>query len=428
MWTRRQFLASAALAAQAPARPNIVFLCSDDHHYQCLGAAGNPYISTPNLDKLASRGVHFTHGIVSTAQCAPSRGILLSGLETYQSGLLSNGATKFKPGFGPTVVEQLRRAGYATHLVGKWHIDTLPAECGFSSAPLWLRGGGSKYIDPQLRHGLDGKDEVTPGHITELFSNAAIEVIRSAKGPYLLWLTYNAPHSPWTALETDKAKNPLPPPAHPKDAKPFDWATYYAVIAHLDRQTGRVLDAIEKAGQWNNTLVVFLGDNGFLCGTKGLNGKVQPWEESVRVPYIVAGGAVKARGKSTSPVASIDLPATFLDYAGIRPAYALSGKSLKQELSGGRPAHEHAFATWVDGRPEGLATRQAVEPYRSVRTRFYKYILWQSGKEALYEVDKDPGEVRNLIATEKQVAAEMRGALAERMDATSDPARPWLKI
>jgi len=424
MLTRRQFLASAALAAQPAPRPNIVFIVSDDHHYQCLGAAGNPYISTPRLDQLAARGVNFTHGIVSTPQCGPSRGILLSGLESYQNGLISNGQLAFKPGLGPTVVEQLRRSGYATHLVGKWHITDTPAACGFSHAPLWLRGGASKYMDPSLRRGLDGANAPVKGHITELLSDAAIDVIRAAKGPYLLWLTYNAPHTPWTASDALRPKNPQPPPVHPRDAKPFDWSTYYAVIAHLDAQVGRVLDAVEQAGQWRNTLVVFLGDNGYLCGTRGIDGKVRPWEESIRVPYIVGGGVVKAKGKDATPVASVDLPATFLEYAGVRPAYPLAGTSLKPILDGGAPKQEHAYASWVDGRVGALSGNQQVEPYRLVRTRYYKYIQWESGKSALYEFDKDPGEQKNLLdkpsALHKQVAAEMRGALAERLQKTGD--------
>jgi len=423
MLTRRQLLAS--LAAAAP-RPNLIIISSDDHHYQCLGAAGNPHIATPNLDRLASRGVNFTHGIVSTSQCCPSRGILLSGLETYQSGLMSNGFKAFKPDLGPTVVEQLRRAGYATHLVGKWHITNPPAACGFSHAPLWLRGGNSKYIDPELRRGLDGKDEAVPGHITELFSNTAIDVIRGATQPYLLWLAYNAPHTPYTVVDGFRPRSPQPPPVHPKDATEFDWSTYYAVISHLDAHLGRVIESIEQAGQWENTLVVFLGDNGFLCGTKGLDGKVHPWEESLRVPYIVSGGVVKARGKSNSPVASIDVPATLLDYAGVRPAYALSGSTLRPELTGRSSRRQHSFAVWNDGRPEGLATRQAVEPYRVVRSRTHKLIVWESGKQALYEFDRDPGETNNLISERQQLAASLRAVLTQRMRATNDPALRWL--
>ena len=150
MLNRRQFTGAAAGAAitgagmaQSGARkPNIVFIFSDDHHYQCLGAAGNPHIQTPNLDKLAARGVHFTHAMISTPQCCPSRGVMLSGLETYQSGLQSNGYTAFKPGYPPTVIEQLRRSGYDTNLVGKVHIMNMPQDLCCANAPPWLRRGG----------------------------------------------------------------------------------------------------------------------------------------------------------------------------------------------------------------------------------------------------------------------------------------------
>jgi len=139
MLTRRQFLA-APLAMQQRRQPNLVLIVSDDHQWQCLGAAGNPHIQTPNLDKLAARGVYFPQGVISTSQCAPSRGVLLSGLETYQTGLDSNGYTSFRTFKGATVVEQLRRAGYATNLVGKWHIDNLPHQCGFTNPTFAANG------------------------------------------------------------------------------------------------------------------------------------------------------------------------------------------------------------------------------------------------------------------------------------------------
>jgi hypothetical protein len=105
--------------------------------------------------------------------------------------------------------------------------------------------------------------------------------------------------------------------------------------------------------------------------------------------------------------------------------------TLREELIDGHSRHEHGFAVWNDGRPEGLAINVAVEPYRLVRTRFYKYILWESKREALYEPDKDPGEERNLAEKptrlHKQVIAEMRGALEERMVETNDPARAWMR-
>ncbi len=434
--TRRQLLAAAAAAPllEAAQRPNIVFLYSDDHHYQCLGAAGNPHIRTPNLDRLAGRGVYFTNGIISTAQCCPSRGIFLSGQETFQSGLLSNGATRFREGQGPTVVEQLRRGGYETALVGKWHVTPTPAECGFTHAPLWLRGGASEYRNPRLRRGLDGTDEVVDGHITDLLSDAAIGYLKGARRPFLLWLAYNAPHTPWYAdgkyRSHYEGKDPraIAPPGHPPGGRDFDWITYYSVITHLDEGVGRVVGALDQAGLWKNTVVFFIGDNGFMCGTKGLSGKVVPWEESIRVPFLAAGGAVKRGVRSDAAVASVDVPATWMELAGVEPVYRLTGRSLRDCLRKGKGNPEVAFSTWVDGRPEALAVRQRVEPYRLARGKRYKYVLWESRKQALYDWQADPGEESNLIDNPHQdaVVKELRSKLMARMEETNDPARSWI--
>ncbi|HET8548522.1 MAG TPA: sulfatase-like hydrolase/transferase, partial [Bryobacteraceae bacterium] len=434
--TRREFLAGTAspLLAAGDTRPNIVFILSDDHHYQCVGAAGNPNIRTPNLDRLASRGVFFTNGQISTPQCCPSRGILLSGLETYQSGLISNGQTSFRPGHPPTVPEKLRASGYDTLLIGKWHIRNQPRECGFSRAPLWLRGGSSRYQDPQLAHGLDSKPEQTPGHITDLFTDAAVDVVRNAKQPFFLWLAYNAPHTPWYAapryreLYEGRSPETLAPPAHPKSAKPFDWVTYYSVISHLDEGIGRVIGEIDARRLWDNTYVFFLGDNGFMCGTKDWNGKVVPWEESIRVPYLAAGGKVRRGVRSGAAVTSIDLPATWLDLAGVTASYKLAGRSIAPVLKAGRRDPEAGFSVWADGRPEALAVGTAVEPYRLVRTGTHKLIVWESGRQALYDLRQDPGENRDLSAerASAETLSRLRGLLAARMKETDDPAAGWL--
>jgi choline-sulfatase len=415
-------------------RPNIVFILSDDHHYQCFGAAGNPHIHTPNLDRLASRGVFFSNGQISTPQCNPSRGILLSGLETYQNGLLSNGQTAFREGLGPTVIEQLRRGGYDTALVGKWHITNSPGECGFARAPLWLRGGASRYQDPELTRGLDGKPQKISGHITDLLTDAAVDVIRTSKQPLFLWLAYNAPHTPWYAapkyrkMYEGNAPKSIAPPAHPADAKQFDWITYYSVITHMDEAAGRVLDEIDARKIWDNTYVFFLGDNGFLCGTKGLNGKVYPWEESVRVPFVAAGAKVRPGAKSAAPVSSIDLPATWLELAGAKPVNPLAGRSLSGVLTSGKGEPEAGFSVWADGRAEALTVRRAVEPYRLVRTRTHKLIVWESKRQALYDLRNDPGEDHDLSAAESTapVLKALRNLLKARMRDTSDPAAAWL--
>ena len=436
--TRRELLlqaAAAPAARRAASAPNFVFIISDDHHYQCLGAAGNPHISTPRLDALARRGVLFSQGIISTPQCGPSRGILLSGRESSVNGLRSNGQLQFGPDPGPTVVEQLRRSGYDTALVGKWHIRPRPAECGFSSAPLWLPGGGSRYVNPELRRGFDGALREEAGHITGLFTEAGVQVIREARRPYLLWLAYNAPHTPWTAVErfqqpyVGKPSAELAPPAHPRGGRPFDWSTYYAVISHLDDAVGRVVAAVEESGQWRNTVIVLLGDNGFLCGTKNLNGKVRPWEESIRVPMLAAGGPVRAGVRTDCGAASVDWPATLLDLAGLRPERPLHGRSLRPVLESGRGGPAESFAVWDDPAPNALtAGGGPVEPYRLVRTATHKLIVWASGRQALYHHPSDPGEENDLSAqpASPPLLEDLRKRLRSRLQATGDAAAAWL--
>jgi arylsulfatase A-like enzyme len=435
--TRRSLLAGAAapwLSATAR-RPNFLFILSDDHHFQCLGAAGNPHIQTPNLDRLATRGVLFRNAIISTAQCAPSRGVLMSGRESSNNGMLSNGSQSFRPDLGLTVVEQARRSGYETALIGKWHAKPRPAECGFARTPLWLDRGSSPYQNPTLQRGADGAPERTSGHITDLFTDAAVEYIRNRPAdPFLLWLTYNAPHEPWFAapkyrsMYAGKDSAALAPPAH-VPGKAFDWSTYYAVITHMDEAIGRVIEAVDRASIWGNTQIVFLGDNGYMCGAKGLGGKIYPWEESIRVPMIAAGGGVKQGATVDTPVSSVDVPATWLDSAGIRPANPLDGTSLSRLFATGKDDREYAFSVWDDGSAAAApVAKLLMEPYRIVRTTRHKLVLWESRKLDLYDLGEDPAEEKNRAEDPAYGAVRKRlyDRLAERLRKTGDRAAAWL--
>jgi arylsulfatase A-like enzyme len=410
-------------------KPNFIFILSDDHHYRCFGAAGNPSIRTPNLDRLAARGVHFENGSISTAQCAPSRGVLLSGVETYQSGLRSNGKTTFDTNFNPSVIEMFRRQGYRTGLVGKWHIKPPPESLGFSEAPAWFPEGSMRYLDPRLRMGLQDASEPRTGHVNELLTNAGIGFIRQKDKPFFLWMSYNAPHTPWHAPPEylDRHRDAQPPPGHPPSAKKFDWQTYYAVISHLDFHIGRLLDELDRSGQADNTYVVFLGDNGYLCGAKGLNGKVHPWEPSLRVPFLFAGPGVQKGAVSEAMATSVDLPATWLELAGINPDRPLAGRSLVKELRTGRGGPSEGFSVWDDGRVGALAIRVAVQPYRTVRKGEHKLILWNDGREALFNVVQDPAEENDFVKSPSStgVLKDLRAALRRRMKQTNDPALTW---
>jgi len=435
--TRRSLIACAAspLLAAAARRPNFVFVLSDDHHFQCLGAAGNPHIHTPNLDHLARRGVLFRQAIISTAQCAPSRGALLTGLESSNNGLISNGRQEFRPDLGATVVDQLRRAGYDTALVGKWHAKARPDECGFAKAPLWLNRGSSPYQDPNLQRGLKGGVERVPGHCTDLFADAAVDYIRNRPAqPFLLWLTFNAPHEPWFApdkyrdLYAGKDVASIAPPAHIRGRR-FDWITYYSVISHMDEAIGRVMNAVDRAGIWNNTQFVFLGDNGYMCGAKNLGGKIYPWEPSIRVPMIAAGFGVKRGVVSDGPVASVDLPATWMDVARVRPERRLDGASLKSPFASGKADREYSFSVWDDGSTAAAPVAKLVmPPYRIVRNSRHKLVLWESRKVDAYDLQADPGEEKSVADDPAFAEARRRltAALTARLRQTNDRASAWL--
>jgi choline-sulfatase len=160
-----------------------------------------------------------------------------------------------------------------------------------------------------------------------------------------------------------------------------------------------------------------------MCGARGLGGKVVPWEESIRVPFAAAGGLVKDGGRRVeTPVASIDVTATWLDLAGVRPARPLAGRTLRPLLTARRAPFDEAYSVWDDGRVEALAVRQAVEPYRLVRTAAHKLIWWESGRKALFDLREDPHEQRNLYAPDDRMAGQLMERLRARMKATDDPA------
>ena len=141
----------------------------------------------------------------------------------------------------------------------------------------------------------------------------------------------------------------MAPPAHAQRGKPFDWVNYYSVITHLDEAIGRLVNGVEKAGLWDDTLIFLVGDNGFMCGAKGLGGKVVPWEESIRVPFAAAGGlASRARAVDT-PAASVDVTVTWMDLAGVRPAQPLAGRTLRPILSGGTAPFDDPILGGTDG-------------------------------------------------------------------------------
>jgi N-acetylglucosamine-6-sulfatase len=438
------------------ARPNIVFIISDDHRWDALGAAGNPKIKTPVLDRLAREGVYFHQATIHVSQCAPSRATLLTGLSPHQSGYYANNflrsdlqwADRFTV---PTVPGLLQQVGYRTVMVGKWHLGTDPWLTGFSEVRTWLPEGASSYVDSRLAKGNSRKKEATKGFTNGIFADDAVEFLSSAAAkekPFLLWLASTIPHSPYQPnpshiehLYEGEATADLHPPNFPPDTPvrlglepgPEDGTEptlikYYESVSYLDELVGRVLATLEKQGLADNTVVVFLGDNGLMAGSRGVRGKVVPWEESVRVPLIIrAPKFASVKGRSDAPVSSLDIPATLLALAGVAPPKGWGGRDLRPVLAG-RAKHgiDYAVSEWAD-------TESQFRHYthRLIRTPHYKLVRWDKPDkpDELYDLIADPHETTNVI--NKPAMRAVRDGLLRRLNAwmerTDDPARFWAR-
>lgn len=441
-------LALALPASGAPpAKPNIVFITSDDHRWDALGAAGNPAIHTPALDRLAAQGVYFRQATTHVSQCLPVRTTLLTGLTVHQHGAYSNrnvrqdAATPTAYQSLPTVPGLLRDAGYRTILVGKWHLAADPWLSGFTEVKSWIPGGGAEYENPDLARGHSRELVHAKGLTQQILGDDAVGFLRSPAArekPFFLWLAYTAPHVPLTPnsaesrkLYAGKTAADLLPPGFPKDVLTGEWLHYYEAVSELDRQVGRVVAALEEAGLAESTVLIFSGDNGFMMGQRGIGGKDQPgkvvpYEGSIRVPLIIRPLGKDLTGPSDLPASSLDLPVTLIGLAGLQPPATWHGRDLIAALRRDpKNGLEDAFTEWADEENERFAA------YRLVRTPRHKLIVWKDPAKPpeLYDLAADPGEEKNLYgkAEAQAVRKDLEARLGSWMERTQDPAKQWGK-
>ncbi|MFT4588086.1 MAG: arylsulfatase A-like enzyme [Candidatus Binatia bacterium] len=329
---------SFAAPATATDKPNILFILADDMGYGDLGFTGSQLLKTPHLDALAKSGVFCSQGYVASPVCSPSRAGLITGRDPRRFGYegnmnqaASNYATRpellgLPPG-EHTLGDHLRAAGYATGLIGKWHLGIgagfHPNERGFDYF-CGMQGGGHGYFPDPRKNKLDRNGEPltefsTP-YLTDFFTDEALSWIKRQNDetkPWFLFLSYNAPHGPMHATEEDLARF-----SHIEDKKR---RTYAAMMFALDRGVGRVRDLLKESDQTKNTLIVFFSDNGGATSNASWNGPLSGVkgclrEGGVRVPMFWSWPGVLPAGKSyDSPASSLDLLPTFLAAAGAEP-------------------------------------------------------------------------------------------------------------
>lgn len=418
------FGTGSALAGPTP--PNLVVILADDLGYADVGFNGCRDIPTPHIDTIASQGVRFSSAYVTYSVCGPSRAGLISGRYPQRFGFERNPQYRTAdPGMGlplseETLASTLKKVGYTSGIVGKWHLgahpDLHPLERGFDFFYGHL-GGGHRYFPEELtiRDSYAAKDEpqsyrtwilrnhepVKPTkYLTDAFSDAAVEFINESHAePFFLYLAYNAPHAPLQA--TDEYLTRFPDIKDPKRR------IYAAMVSAMDDGVGRVLAALREHGLDDNTLVFFLSDNGGPTGNNGsrntpLRGqKGDVWEGGWRVPFALRwSGHLSAGARYEKPVSALDIFATIaaLAEAPIEPGKTLDGVNLIPFLKGDAtgPAHEVVYLRKFD--------QQAY----AVRKGDYKLVI--PGKAAsplLFDLNRDIGERNNIILSRSETADEI---------------------
>ncbi|MEJ7779754.1 MAG: sulfatase [Daejeonella sp.] len=429
---------------------NIIFILSDDHRYDFMGFTGKvPGLKTPNLDKIANEGAHFQNAFVTTALCSPSRASILTGQYAHTHTVVDNQSQAPKSLI--YFPQYLQKAGYQTSFFGKWHMGGGGGEPrpGFNR---WVSfAGQGVYYNPKLN--IDGKLVAynDSAYITDILTDLTLDWLknRNKNKPFFVYLSHKAVHSDFKPARKDIGVYKNVQIQYPismfstanKDSKKFSrgrqadstshlfnyrdipqwvrlqryswhgvdfmyhgqtdfdqfYIDYLETLMGIDTSVGRVLDYLKENNLDNETLVIYMGDNGFSFGEHGLIDKRHAYEESMRVPLIARAPAmIKAGSKIKEMVLNVDIGPSVLEMAGVKKPGQMQGTSFLPLLNGKQPANwrKEIFYEyyWENAFPQ-TPTQYAV------RTDQYKFIrsqgVWDINQ--LYDIQKDPYEVNNLI-------------------------------
>lgn len=465
--------ACGQLSAAAPAAKNVLFLIADDLN-NLLGCYGDPLARTPNIDRLAARGVRFDRAYCTFPLCGPSRNSMLTGLYPNSTGILGNSQI-----FRQTIPAQVslsqafRQQGYVAARLGKLyhygvpnsigtdgHDDPASWEMEFNPAgvdrtehhpkinsltPGQFGGTVSWYASPK------GDAEHTDGILADQAEWVLERFAKKRERPFFLAVGFFRPHTPYVApkdpyygyypvgkmpvvpnIKEDQAD--IPPAALQSYKREQDKFTddlrrqalqgYYASISFMDAQVGRVIAALDRFGLAESTIIVFTSDHGYHVGEHGLWQKQSLFEQSARVPLlIVAPGVTRAGAVAKSPVSQLDLYPTLTTLAGVKAPTNLQGQDLTPLLKDPNAAGRGWALTQVvragGGQAGGKGGKKAGSPGRffgySLRTSNWRYTEWDEGKQGseLYNHDTDPKEITNLAKDPKH--AEIVAKLSQQL-------------
>ncbi len=462
---RRDFLmasssaaaAMAASAAQSPgtAKPrNVIFILADDHRYDAMGFLhAQPWLKTPQMDRLAREGAHLKNAFVTTALCSPSRASILTGSYAHRHRIVDNN-TPIPAGtvFFPA---HLQKAGYKTSFIGKWHMGNQgdAPQPGFDH---WVsfRGQGS-YLPNANGLNVDGKAVPQKGYITDELTDYAVDWLNALPKdqPYFMYLSHKAVHAEFIPAERHKGRykdekfefpatmaksgemaqhrpmwvqnqrnswHGVDYPYHTSLNIEEYFKRYAETLLAVDDSIGRVLDALASRGELDSTLVIYMGDNGFAFGEHGLIDKRTAYEESMRVPMLARCPELFAGGKTVNEiVANVDIMPTVLDAGNVPAPKGIDGASFLPLLKGTRPEGWRGELLYEYYWERSFPQTPTVHALRGDR---YKFIRVQGvwDLDELYDLQEDPLESRNLIfsAAHAPIIQKMRNRLFDILEET----------
>lgn len=432
---------------------NVVFILSDDHRYDAMSFLGHPLAETPHLDSMAAHGVHCPNALVTTSLCSPSRASILTGQYTFRHRVIDN--NRLVPEGTTFFPQYLQQAGYRTAFIGKWHMGAHHdnPRPGFDH---WVSfKGQGHYLPPGPNYTLnvDGRRVPQEGYITPLLTDYAIRFLeeqRDSDRPFFLYLSHKAVHGPFLPEEKYNRRFDNKPWSLPESAAPVEgnarnlprWLldqrnswhgvdfpyhtdleieTYYRryceALCSVDDSVGAVLDQLKKMGIHDQTLVIYMGDNGFLFGEHGLIDKRVAYETSIRVPLLMQCPELFAGGQVVDQmVANIDIAPTILEAMGLATPATMDGSSFLPLARGESiPWRENFLYVyyWEKNFPQS----PTVFSLRNARYKLNSYYgLWDT--DELFDLQTDPGEQRNLIHDPQhaQRAADMERELYQMME------------
>jgi arylsulfatase A-like enzyme len=426
-------------------RPNLLYVFADMMRGQDMGCAGNEQIITPNLDLFAKQGTLLTNAISTYPVCCPYRAMLMTGKYPFGNKVVTNGPPL--PEEELCIAEILKSVGYQTGYIGKWHLNGHPG----SNA-----GAGLQFVPPgPKRQGFDywaaanfihdyfksfyyrdeDKKIMIEGWEPDTQTDLAIQYMKEHKdAPFCLFLSWGPPHDPYIAPE--KFKSMYKPDKLKlrenvfwgQDGARTDYHSYYAAVTSLDWNMGRLMEAMDKLGIADNTIVVFTSDHGDMLHSLGLLQKQLPYEESINVPFIIrCPQKIKAGQKNDVLLGSPDIMPTLLSLMDVEIPKTVEGRNLSPFILGNTTEAEPDSALIETISPCGrYPDRTGLRAWRGVRTKRYTFAKFHDEDWLLYDNKLDPYQKRNLIYNSeyKPLRDELNAKLDQWLKKTNDPFLP----